>query len=170
MALSPPPADLSASASNLWKVIDRRIQDAMENILNRWGRPRARTMTINFPIAGATVPLAGWVASCGIANNIKIVGWEINAIIAGTVSLDVQVSTMQTSPATSPARTSLNGVSNYLTMTAGFTTSSQDTSTWTTNLVSNGAVLHLYVISATTLTQAILVLRVIDMDSKVLQP
>ena len=169
MAVAPPPPPSIISTSQIWSIIDRRVQDIIQAVLDLWGRPRSRMMTINIPLAGAVdIPVAGYLVSVGIANNIKIIGWEINALTQGSISLDIQVSTIQVNPSTVPVLTSLPGSSHYLTLT-GYSTSNQDTSGWTTNQVSAGAILHIIVNSAATISRAVLVLRVIDMDSKTLQ-
>lgn len=174
---APPKPDLVSSAGQFWTLIDKRVNTIVQQVLLRWGKPRSRVVTINFPIAGKTTPLVGWIASVGIAHNIKIVGWSINAIVSGQVVVDVQVSTVPASSFTTPALVSLPGAAHFPSMNftffgqprLAFTAQSQDTSGWVSNQVSAGSFLHVFIVSATTIAQAVLVLRVIDTDSKTLQ-
>ena len=167
---APPQADPTTTANYLWSIIDKRIMDSVKTMMDGWGRPRSRTLTINFPIAGNQgAPVPGWLVSVGIAHNIKIVGWAINAIVPGSIVVDVRVSTIQASSGTQPAIISLPGSSNYISH-SGYTSFSNDTSAWDTTQVTAGAFMHIYVISASGIEDAVLALRVIDMDSKTISP
>lgn len=165
----PPEFNTQSSASLIWTLIDKRINNAVLIALAKLGRPRSRTVTINFPAAGTTTPVAGWIASVGIAHNIKVVGWSINAVVAGQITLDLRVSTIADSPSIAPPMISLPGSSHYMSLN-GYSTFSVDTTGWVSNMVNAGNILHVFVISATNIQQAILVLRVIDTDSKTLAP
>jgi hypothetical protein len=168
---APPPLDLSTSANYLWTVIDKRIQAAVQGGMNTWGRPRSRTVTLNFPIAGSSgSPPPGWLVSVGIAHSIKIVGWTINAIAPGSIVLDVRVSIVESGGGgVQPAFVSLNGSSNYITH-SGFTSVSTSTDAWDLTQVDGGSFLHIYCISSLNIGSAVLALRAIDTESRTLAP
>ena len=125
-------------------------------------------MTINVPIAGTTPPVAGWLASVVVDTPIRIVGWQIHAIIQGSVQIDVRQSQIQTSVTTPSVITSMVGLGTMPTLVNGYTASSLDTSAWASREMPPG-ILNFYVMSATTIGQAILGLQVIDMSQKMLQ-
>jgi len=165
MAVRPPLPDPQSTANYFWSILDKHIQNTFGSLLGEWGTPRSRILTINFPIAGSVAtPATGWVASCGIGHNIKVVGWMVNAIIPGTVSLQVQQSSVQEDSGTVPGFTEMT--SSALAH-SGYTTFSNDTSDWNTTLVSGGSFIHVYITGVDdAIRSAVLALRVIDQDSK----
>lgn len=170
LATPPPPrVDPLTTANYFWSILDKRVQDTVASMMGSWGRPRQRTLTINFPIAGTDPPAAGWVASVGIAHPIRIVGWMVNAITAGSITVDLRVSSVLANSGTQPAYTSLPGASHLITH-SGYTSSSMDTSAWTNTQVDGGSFLNVYVIGSAGIADATLALRVIDMESRTLAP
>lgn len=164
MAVRPPSPDPQSTANFFWTILDKHIQNAIQGFLNQWGTPRSRILTINFPLAGdAGPPSTGWVASCGVGHNIKVVGWMVNAIVPGTVSLQIQQSSVQADPGDVPSYTEMT---NTPISHSGYTTFSNDTSDWNTTFVSGGSFVHVFITASGDLQEATLALRVIDQDSK----
>jgi hypothetical protein len=164
------PNDPVITANYLWSVIDKRIQDSIRAAVGVLGRPRSRVLTINFPVAGTGgAPVPGWIATAGIAHNIKVIGWTLNAITAGSITLDVQVSDVPSSSGTPPSFRSLPGPSHFISH-SGYTSFDTDVANWNFTQIDAGSFIHIYVVSATGIGAATLALRVIDMDSRTFSP
>jgi hypothetical protein len=164
------PDDSAAAINTFWASIDSRVSQTITDTLYRsMGIPRARGMSVNIPIAGATeTPIPGWLQSVILFHTCRISAWEISALDAGQVTLDVRISAIRPSPATAPTLTSMPGASNYLSLN-GYTTAGYDTSNWTRRDIQAGEVIHIFVLSATSIKRAILGLQLLDLTGKVLQ-
>lgn len=172
--IPPPPPQLdttSAQTTQFWRTVDSRSVKITRDLLQReYGQPRARYMTMNVPIAGAnSPPVPGWVASVVMQTTCKVIAWHMMALVAGTITLDIQQSVFPTSPSTPPSLSSMPGPGQHLTMN-GYTAQSQDTSAWTNNQIIAGSVLHFFVDSVQGVQQAVLGLRLQDLDAMMLQP
>lgn len=133
------------------------------------GVPRPRTMTVNFPLADTgTTPNIGWLQSIVIMHNCRITAWEINALVSGQIVVDLRVSSIPTSPSTPPTMHSLPGAGNYPALN-GYGIINTDTTGWVERDIQAGSVLHVFVLSANTIRQAILGIQIIDLFGKVLQ-
>jgi hypothetical protein len=155
-------------ASKIWTDIDSRIQTSTDTAIRRFGVPRSRPLTINIPIVGTATAAPGWVNSvCGM-NDIVLVGWIFHALTAGSISINLLLSVLGSTPSSAPTILPING-SGVIGVT-GYTDLSFDLSTWTRVQIPAGSFINAYIVSVTTVQQAVLVLKAIDMNSKVLTP
>lgn len=163
------PTDPSASVTQFWSLVDQRINEAIQTTFRReLGVPRPRPMSVNIPIADtSTTPVVGWLTSVLIFHTSRINAWEINALIPGSISLDVRVSTIPPNPATPPTLTSCPGPSHFPTLN-GYATAGRDTSGWQIRDIPAGSVLHVFVNSAASLKQAVFGIQLIDLTGKLL--
>lgn len=162
--------DSSASITTFWSIVDKRINAAIRDFMRQQlGTPRPRAMSINIPLADTvSTPAVGWLQSIVIFHTSRLVGWEINAIVPGSITVDIRVSTIPSSPSTQPTLTSCPGVGNFPSLT-GYAVAGRDLSKWAIQDIQAGSVLHIYVISASAIKQAILGLQIIDLVGKTLQ-
>lgn len=165
-----PQPDQAASINRFWSLIDQRVGIAIRDTARQTlGVPRPRTMTVNFPLAdAATTPPVGWLQSVVIMHNCRIAAWEINALVAGQIVLDLRVSMIPGSPSTPPVLVSLPGAGNFPALN-GYGIMNADTSGWAQRDIQAGSVLHVFVLSASAIRQAIFGLQAIDLFGKVLQ-
>lgn len=165
-----PPADQIAAANKFWAGIDERVDNRINgNIQENLGIPRNRVITINIPLASATsTPSAGWLTSIFVDSPIRIVGWQIHALGPGTVTIDIQYSSIQVDPLTEPLLVSLPGLVENFPSLNGYTVASQNTTAWFQRDLLSG-VLNIIVVEATGILAAVMGLECIDLGSRVLQ-
>lgn len=184
MVVSPaPPRPLSgkpapnagASAAKLWTTIDSRIHTVIDNYVKRnLGIARPRSMTLTVPLAGTvSPPITGWLVSVAIFQPVRISAWMIHALVAGQISIDLQVASTMSSPGTAPVLTSLINAPGaptpvYLSLN-GYTTASFDTSSWFQRDIFGNHTLHIIVHSASAILQASLGLQLTDLQGRTLQ-
>lgn len=175
MAAAPPvqPPKPQASASGFWTLIDERVNDAIKDVLQRlFGVPRPRPVVVNIPLVGGTgvQPVEGWLASAVMPYaNMRIVGWSMQALAAGAITIDIRSSSIQASPATPISPVSMPGIANVLSLN-GYSVTSQDTSAWNSRDLTAGSVINVYVMSVdTAIRSCVLALQLLDLDGKVLQ-
>lgn len=179
----PPKPDIASAAGRLWTLIDERINTAIRQLgIPGSSVPRPRTITVTAQLAAntplvvtpVTDPVTGLVSSTYITSipvytSCRIIGWELHALTAGIVVVDLKLSSIQVDPLTVPLLTPINGSDNFLAMN-GYTTGSTDTSAWLKREFSAGSVINVYVVSAdAVVAQCVLGLQLEDLDSRVLQ-
>lgn len=160
-----PPRIPGRSPGELWIAIEDTVRQVVGDMLQRLGLDSRspRMLTINIPIAGPFTPTAGWLTSVGIAGfNARIVGYQIFSLVPGAIILDIRKST----PSSHPGMTSMPVLRSQFPSLNGTYTENLDTSGWTTREVLDGEMLHIYAISAVSIQQATLVLRLQDLDEK----
>lgn len=166
-----PPDPSSAEMTQFWRIVDARATTIATNLLQRkYGVARARYMTLNVPIAGSdTPPVPGWLTSVVVSTTCKVIAWHMMALVSGTIQIDIMQAVFPTSPSTPPSLFSMPGPGNLLAMN-GYTAHSQDTSAWSNNQIPAGSVLHFFIDSVVGVQQAVLGLRLQDLDARMLQP
>lgn len=176
MAVAQPPVptvDPSASASRFWQYLDRRVQGMLDDWINRiLGVPRPRSMTMVIPLADVTGPLAtsGWLQTVPIFTTCRITAWAIQSLSIGSVSLDIRWNLIPNGPnngAITP--TSMNGPSNFLQVTNGYSNLSFDTTAWVQRDIVASSAVSVYVNSMSGVTSAVLGLQLSDLQGRVLQ-
>jgi hypothetical protein len=163
-----PAQSVTATGSRFWQSVRDEIMQAIAAVTQP---TRYRTLAINVPLVGDTasgVTPAGWVASVGVAFNCRIVGYQIFALLPGTVTVDIQRTTpitiLETDP---PTPVSIVGdPSLYPTMNGAFV-ENFDMSGWTATELADGDQLHFFLTADTDASIATLVLRLQDLDEKV---
>lgn len=173
MSTNQPPGtqpDSSAAMQRFWSIIDLRIHAAIKDHSRRaLGVPRARGMSLNFPIADSVfTPVAGWLQSVHVFHTCRISAWQVHAIVPGTLVLDVRVSNIPGSPSTVPTLVSMPGAGQFPSLN-GYAVSNTDTSGWANRDIQAGSVLSIYVISASSIKQCIFGLQLMDLYGKLLQ-
>lgn len=179
----PPKPDITAAAGRLWTLIDERINSAIRSLGTPGsGVARPRPLTATTQLAGTqpllvqpiTDPVTNIVSSTFITSipvytSSRIIGWELHALTPGIIVIDLQLTSIQSDPAVAPILVPLNGPDNLLAM-SGYTTGSQDTSTWLVREFSAGSVINVFCISADGfIAQCVLGIQLEDLDSRILQ-
>jgi hypothetical protein len=168
----------------MWQLIDDRINEALRQALSGGGVPRPRPITISVPLMGATPttiaapipdPVTGilspntFLTSIPVFSSVRIIGWQIHALVAGQIIIDLQLSQIEADPMTAQTLIPLNGPLIPIALN-GYTTGSDDTSLWALNNFSSGGVINVFIVSTDgIIAQAVLGLELADLDSRVLQ-
>jgi len=120
----------------------------------------------------------GFIATVGVTFNCRVVGYQICALVRGTLTVDIEHSTPYTHPAGgtpdpsqpgSPMRfPSLIGTGSTLPAINGIYAENLDTSTWALRDLSTGDMLHFWLTQADlSILYATMFLYLQDMDEKI---
>jgi hypothetical protein len=175
-----PSGEILAPAGDMYAQTDSRIQAAIQDHFARnVGVARPRSLALSIPLAGATAPTAGWLTSLIIPGmRVRFAAWFISANVPGAISLDLQVSYIQTDMATLPPLASIlnppditydaNPDIGWLQLN-GYTIANYDTSGWYQRDLIGPFVLHVIINAVSGLGQAVLGLHLWDLQGKTLQ-
>ena len=79
-----------------WGHVEKTIDD---RISERFGARHPRMLSMNVPLIGETPPNPGtFLGSAGIAFNCRVVGYQIWTLFPGSLSVDIQMSDINTHP------------------------------------------------------------------------
>jgi hypothetical protein len=160
-----------ALASRFWTELGLRIQENSDQ-----SGLKPRLTAINVPLAGgASGPAVGVLNSIGVTFNCRIVGYQMWALIAGSVVLDIQRSTpmghavavgnVDGTPIGFP---SLIGTAVEPPAINGLYAENLDTSLWAARDLAAGDMLHIWVVSSDSLLRyGTIMLYMQDLDALV---
>jgi hypothetical protein len=159
----PVAAENESRANGFWGLVDERIHRIFRTLMG--GPTRYRNAAINIPLAGTPTvelpgPVVGYLCSVGITFNARIVGWSITANFPGTITVDIT----RSRPLTHPLVENLTGSSQP--SCNGDQSESLNMSGWSSTELLDGDTLHFYVADGAGLGEAVLVLRIQDLDER----
>lgn len=168
-----PSPDYRSAASSLWTSIDARVQSLIsEHTNSNYGIARPRGMTMAIPIAGATSSATvGWLTSVAIFQPVRIIGWLLQSLVQGSISLDIQTSTVMADPSVAPTLTSMPGATaNPIMLSNGYSAYATDTTDWAVRDIQGFSILHVIVVTSDQAqTQTVLGLQLQDLQGRTLQ-
>lgn len=168
MALGQPPpgsAPAPPHAPNwtaFWTALDSLVDEHINGYAVANQR-RFRMPTLIIPLAGDQTPVAGYLASAAVTFNCRVVAYTIAALTPGTITIDIRRSSVASHPQTDslPGATlpSLNGTLTDPPLVP--------TDTWASRELMDGDMLWIYATNVGSIAQALLVLRLQDLDEQV---
>jgi hypothetical protein len=174
MAVAPAPGaapEIEFRGIQLWNAIESLIRSVIGESQRQ---VRYRRMTVNIPLVPTLVtgalPVTGWITSFGIGFHCRVIGYQIFALVAGSITVDL----MWSSNGNIAGMASMIGVvdpafpeATHFPSLSGTFTENLDTSGWLTRELSDGDQVHVFILTAATLQQATMVLFLQDLDEQV---